>query len=54
MTLPESMPMLKGKNAEKFLEYDHRKLSKSEKKDLKLADKIFDEIKLGKNKVKQK
>lgn len=43
--LPEPMPMLKGKEAEKFLEYDCRKLSASDKTDLKLADKIFDKIK---------
>jgi len=42
--LPEPMPALKGKAAEEFLKYDRRTLSESEKKDLKRADKIFDQI----------
>lgn len=39
--LPESIPVLKGKAAEQFLEYDAKPLSSKEVEQLREADKFF-------------
>ncbi len=39
--LPESIPILKGKAAEQFLEYDTKPLTTEEVKSLKRADEFF-------------
>ncbi len=39
--LPESIPVLRGKAAEQFLEYDAKPLSEKEVEFLQQADKLF-------------